>query len=477
MRDGLADNMIGGLLQASDGSVWAITPQGTSRFDGSTWITYALPPDLSPPGTFGMMMRQSRDGAIWIQSTFVVWKTVRYQPGADRPETEIVLSAKEVSQPGNTTLAWKGSDPWKATPEGELQFAYRMDGGEWSAFSPATSRIFEAVPGGQHVFEVRARDRDFNEDPTPASAAFVVVPPVWRQPWFIGLMAVLLGAIAFQTTRVVRRDRRLREANTALSAGNKELFALNRDLQQTLKEKEEAQQQLIQAERMAAVGELVAGSAHELNNPLAATSSLVQSTQEMLEEDSPEEVLQDRKAMVDNLKVSRRELNRARDIVSSLLGLSDRTRSYAEAVQVNIVADDALRMLRGRYDEGRVRIVKEYGEGLPAVRGSFADLGQMAMHLVRNAVESIEGQGVVAIRTGLEDGQVVFECRDTGKGIPPEIRGEIFKPFFKTKPPAEGTGLGLYIFPEVVEKHGGTISVESEVGRGTTFRVNLPLTR
>ncbi len=526
VRDGLADNMIGGLLQTSDGSVWAVTPQGTSRFDplrlagarsgqastssgqggrthsagsGQAWVTHALPPDLSSQWGLLAMMRQSRDDAIWIQSAFAdVWKTVRYQPDADRPETEIVLSAKEVSQPGNTTLAWKGSDPWKATPEGELQFAYRMDGGEWSAFSPATSKIFEAVPGGKHVFEVKARDRDFNEDPTPASVVFTVVPPVWRQPWFIGLMAVLLGAIAFQTTRVVRRDRRLREANTALSAANKDLFGVNRDLQQTLQEKEEAQRQLIQAERMAAVGELVAGSAHELNNPMAVASSMMQSIGEVLKEDTPEELIQDRALMLQNIQVGLKDLNRAKDIVSSLLSLSDRTRSYAEAVQVNIVADDALRMLKGRYDEAKVQVVKDYAENLPPVTGSFADLGQMAMHLVRNAVEAIKGSGTITLRTYGESGPhpgslslatplphagegkaeyVVFECQDTGAGIPPEIRGDIFKPFFKTKPPAEGTGLGLYICREVVEKHGGTIEVDSAVGKGTTFRVKLPLTR
>ncbi len=175
------------------------------------------------------------------------WKirTVRYRPDADPPETEITVSLREVSQPGNTTLAWKGADPWRSTPEEELQFSWRLDGGEWSTFSPAVSRIFELLPAGNHTFEVKTRDGDFNEDPTPARVAFTVVPPVWQEPWFIGLMVVLLGAVGFQTGRVVRRDRRLREANRslqektedldesnqAMSAANKELFQANQALQ------------------------------------------------------------------------------------------------------------------------------------------------------------------------------------------------------------------------------------------------------
>ena len=481
VRDGLADNGINGILQTEDGSVWVGTAKGISRFDGRTWTTHALPPDWSVETYWGLL-RQSRDGAIWINSysrtrtSIRVW-SIRYQSDAVPPETEITLSLDKVSQPGNTTIAWRGADPWKATPDEEIQYSYRMDGGEWSPFSAEKNKVFLALSSGAHTFEVRARDRDFNVDPTPAAIRFTVVPPVWRQPWFIGLMAVLLGAIAFQTARVVWRDRRLREANTALSSGNKELFALNRDLQQTLKEKEEAQRQLIQAERMAAVGELVAGSAHELNNPMAVASSMMQSIGEVLKEDTPEELVQDRALMLQNVQVGLKDLNRAKDIVSSLLSLSDRTRTYAEAVQVNIVADDALRVLKGKYDEEKIRVVREYDEDLPTVTGSFADLGQMAMHLVRNAVEAIKGSGTITLRTAAEDGQVVFECRDTGMGIPSEIRGDIFKPFFKTKPPAEGTGLGLYICHQIVEKHGGTIEVESAVGKGSTFRVKLPVRR
>ena len=245
VRNGLADNSVKTILQAKDGTVYVGTEKGISRFDGRTWTTHAFPPDLNGE------LRQSGDRALWINNTHTEWTlrslqifagqkgissslwTIRYQPDATPPHTEITVSLNKVSQPGNTVLAWKGASPWKATPDEEIQYSYRMDGGEWSPFSLEKNHIFQAMPSGSHTFEVRARDRDFNIDPTPAVIRFTVVPPVWRQPWFLGLMAVLLGAIGLQTGRVVRRDRRLKESNTALSSGNRELFALNRDLQES----------------------------------------------------------------------------------------------------------------------------------------------------------------------------------------------------------------------------------------------------
>ncbi len=242
MRDGLADNSIRSFLQMDDGSVWAWTSEGTSRFDGRTWTTHALPPDLKG------WLQQSRDGALWIN----VWQeggTIRYEPDANPPETEITLSLDEVSQPGNTTFAWKGADPWRSTPDGELQYAYRLGGDEWSFFSPDKSVILETLPSGKHTFEVKARDRDFNEDSTPASVSFTVVPPVWQEPWFIGMVVVFLSAIGFQTGRVVRRDRRLREANTALSSANKDLFGLNQKLDESNQAMSAANKKLFQANR------------------------------------------------------------------------------------------------------------------------------------------------------------------------------------------------------------------------------------
>ena len=242
---GLSGNRVRGITQTLDGSVWVRTEDGTSRFDGRSWTTCPQPLDR--------VYTQAPDGALWSGTVTGPWRLrgnpdyphaattlqcTRYEPDTRTPETEVVLYAGEVSQPGNTTIAWKGSDLWKSTPEDEIQYAWRMDpstalgagSGEWSAFSYETSHIFELLPSGNHTFEVKARDRDFNEDPTPATVTFTVTPHVYEEPWFIALMIVLLGAIGFQTGRVARSHRRLRESNDALSDANKDLHVANVEL-------------------------------------------------------------------------------------------------------------------------------------------------------------------------------------------------------------------------------------------------------
>ena len=238
LAEGLADTKIRSLTSLSDGSVLAGTDKGISRFDGHTWTSQALHADVTPTSVGAL--RTSSDGALWINNqprsrnaarSGVIPKTIRYLPETTAPETRLTLSSKVVSQPGNTSLAWEGADPWRATPDEEIQYAYRLDDADWSAFSPKTSHTFEALSSGDHVFDVKARDRDFNEDATPATASFTVVAPVWQQAWFVGMVIVFVSGIGFQTSRVIRRDRRLREGNEALSAANNELFQVNRDLE------------------------------------------------------------------------------------------------------------------------------------------------------------------------------------------------------------------------------------------------------
>lgn len=170
--NGLAGNRVRGIYQTRDKSIWVGTTNGISRFDGQTWITRALPlpSDISlvwRTATF----RESTDGALWIN---LGNKTIRYEPDVDPPETQMEVTLDRVSQPGNTILSWTGSDPWKATPNAELQYAYRLNDEPWSPFAFATNKIFLALPTGDHTFQVKTRDRDLNEDPSPATMAFTV---------------------------------------------------------------------------------------------------------------------------------------------------------------------------------------------------------------------------------------------------------------------------------------------------------------
>jgi signal transduction histidine kinase/putative methionine-R-sulfoxide reductase with GAF domain len=266
-------------------------------------------------------------------------------------------------------------------------------------------------------------------------------------------------------------------------------------LQDALAERQRTQQALIQSESLAAVGQLVAGVAHELNNPLASVSSLIQSALETmglpyrpitesgadLPEIDPASVqplgAEDVSEVADDLFFSLKELRRAKSIVSSLLDLSRQSQSYTEEVSLSVVCQDALRILHNRIKLLPIDIAESYEDELPRVRGNFANLGQVALNMIQNAADAFEQKpGRIEVGTGADRarGVVWFYVKDNGPGIPPHVLPNIFHPFFTTKGVGVGTGLGLYISYEIVKKHGGEIIVDSAPGQGTQFRVELP---
>ncbi|NNK84177.1 MAG: GAF domain-containing protein [Desulfobacterales bacterium] len=266
--------------------------------------------------------------------------------------------------------------------------------------------------------------------------------------------------------------RQLNELNRNLENIVKER---TRKLNDALVEKEKTQDQLIRSESLAAIGQLVAGTAHELNNPLTSVSSLIQSTVEDLVQIADKITLD--QELIDDLKFALKELSRARDIVASLLGLSRQTQTYTEPVNLNMVVTDALRILYNEYKHYDLEISEDYDPELPDVQGNFANLGQVVLNIIKNAIDAVsENKGSIFLTTRFDKDvhQVVFSCRDTGPGIDILIQKDIFKPFFTTKAVGKGTGLGLYICHEIVKKHGGVLSLEENDSQSTCFVMKLP---
>jgi two-component system NtrC family sensor kinase len=141
-------------------------------------------------------------------------------------------------------------------------------------------------------------------------------------------------------------------------------------------------------------------------------------------------------------------------------------------VSINSVVKDALRIMHNQYKHHGLEIVENYDRDLPDIQGNFANLGQVALNIIQNAIQSIiHNKGVIYLDTWFDsdERQVVFSCKDTGPGIPESIRQDIFKPFFTTKEVGRGTGLGLYICHEIVRKHGGTLKLRDSDGPGAVF--------
>ncbi|MGV8081096.1 MAG: ATP-binding protein [Syntrophales bacterium] len=274
------------------------------------------------------------------------------------------------------------------------------------------------------------------------------------------------------------------------AAGFEEIERMNRDLERrieertadlrrTLEEKEQTQQQLIRSESLAAIGQLVAGTAHELNNPLAGASSLIESSLDELQERPGGGVSGE---VLEDLRFSLKEIRRAGSIVRSLLDLSRQTQTYTEPVDLHAAVDDALRILYNSHKLLPIQIERRYAVDLPRVEGNFANLGQVFVNIVKNALDALPGEGGAITITTATDGdregkRVSVSFRDTGHGIPGDRLVDIFKPFFTTKEVGRGTGLGLYISHEIIRRHGGEILVRSEEGQGTEVTVLLPTRR
>ncbi len=285
----------------------------------------------------------------------------------------------------------------------------------------------------------------------------------------------LLTTIANQSVTALENAKSYEEIEKLNRDLEKKVEERTADLRQALEEKERTQRQLIQSESLAAIGQLVAGTAHELNNPLASASSLIQTSAESVDEWDVKNGNRDE--VINDLAFALKELKRAGDIVRSLLDLSRQSQVYVEPVDINVAIDDALRVLYNQYKHLKIEIEKRYDNNLPVVEGNFANLGQVFINVIKNAIEASDngrGKLTMVTRCNADKNRVLIECRDNGNGIPDDHVKDIFKPFFTTKPVGKGTGLGLYISHEIVKRHGGNIHVESRGGEGSVFLIELP---
>jgi len=227
------------------------------------------------------------------------------------------------------------------------------------------------------------------------------------------------------------------------------------------------QARVAQSERLASLGMLAAGVAHEVNNPLGGILALTGLTLEDMPPDDPNR---------ENLSEVIRQTERCRDIVKGLLEFSRQSKGISDRVDLNKVLQDTLSLVEKQAMFFNIGIVWNLDPQLPRVLADRSQFQQVFMNILMNAVQAMNEHGSITItsRRSSDDKSVEVAIADTGKGIPPEEIGRIFDPFFTTKESGLGTGLGLSIAYGIVTTHRGTISVESEVGKGSTFTIRMP---
>ncbi len=281
------------------------------------------------------------------------------------------------------------------------------------------------------------------------------VPVTWRGE---------LGILAASFNDMTRSLRHTKAQLDGLMHG------LERQVEERTAALRAAQDQLVRSEKLSSLGKLSASIAHEINNPLAGILTFAKLVVRTLEEGPADEAT--RKSLVKNLLLVQRETERCSAIVRNLLDFARDRPIARKELDPNAVVEEALQLLANQIQIQGVALEKRL-RPVPAVDGDFGQLRQACVNVIMNACEAMARGGRLSVETSLrDDGIVELAFQDTGPGIPPDHLHKIFDPFFTTK--EKGTGLGLSVVYGIVEKHGGTIDLRTEVGKGTRIGIRLP---
>ena len=457
VKDGLARNGIGSIVQDREGSLWFGTNGGgVSRYDDSTFTTITTQDGLAHNDVRAIF--QDREGSLWFGTE--VGLTRYRQPAPSPPSVFIdaVLAdqryegVSEIALPSTvalTTFEFHGAS-FKTRSEA-MVYRYRLTGYEEDWQTTRLHRVeYKNLPRGRYAFEVQAVDRDLVYSDTPATLALTVHLPYER----IGLISALvlaIGLVGWQTGRVIRRDRRLQEANAAMSDANRKIQ--------------------LQTERKSV---FLASMSHELRTPMNAIKGFTSL------------VLRREKDLSDRNRENLEKVTQASDHLLAMINdILDLSKIEAGRMDVNPELFDMKALVTYccatvsplLEEKPNVTLEQDVADEIEKANTDQGRIRQMLINLLSNAIKFTDS-GSVSVKALQEDGHLVLSVSDTGQGIPEDEVLTIFDEYRQVKGSDRehrGTGLGLSITKQFAELLGGTIGVESQVGKGSTFTVRVPV--
>lgn len=391
--------------------------------------------------------------------------------------------------------------------EDQTLYSYKMEGLDkaWSPWQHVTEKEYQNFSEGEYTFLVKAKNV-YDQESNVASFSFQVLPPWYRSWWAYTIYVILFGFYVIGLVRIRTRSlqrkkieleemvdiktQELKKTNQQLTATNLELETSKEELKQSNDELvatneylKKAQRQLVESEKMASLGQLTAGIAHEINNPINFISGGVQAinavTQEFIEstERTPEKLESTIRDIQDLMTSINNGVNRTASIITSLKTFTSPSESIDTFINVTDCIENSIVLLRRKLADHDINIVTHY-QHQSQVLANSSQLSQVLINLVDNAIHALKdvnGPRKIEVKTSEHNNELRIQVKDNGVGIDEKDLLHIFEPFFTTKEVGSGVGLGLSISYSIIEKHKGKISCVSKRGQGTEFTVVLPI--
>ena len=436
------------------------------------------------------IIRANQSSSNVTSTTYIRSLTVNNQP---YPQNFSDKNAETLNLPHelNTIVIETGIIDYYAMGKGQIRYKLEKNGeeGEWKN-GPAyhSIRYDDLVPGSYRlIIQASNTNGDFNSREKILS--ITITPPYWETLWFRSLavivfISLLYGIIQFRSRSLKMRNEELEE----------KVIVRTKELKRSLEELSSTQAQLVQSEKMASLGELTAGIAHEIQNPLNFVNNFSDLNNELAVEMKNEidnGNLEEAKAIADSIAENGKKINhhgkRADSIVKGMLQHSRSSTGVREPTDLNALADEYLRLafhgLRAKNKSFNATLETDFDPTIGKINIIGQDIGRVVLNLINNAFHAVtekrdklsngEYEPTVWVTTKRLPTSVELRVRDNGHGIPPKVLDKIFQPFFTTKPPGQGVGLGLSLCYDIIKTHGGELLVETLEGEWTEFLIKF----